>query len=709
MKRIKLISFVITIVSLLLVVAPYFVNGQISLLRLKLDQSTKNDLSILKKDKGEWEIVTQGKEPYISTKPLQVARDKNAVILSFEYFCPKGLDRFQIFFGRDIKAVNSKIIRSIGVAEGWVTFSIDLSAELKNWGKLNDQLRLDFGTRPNVQFQIRNIILRKPTEREREIAINKKENERKEAVMDANLKKYLSTKYTSWVTNVKVDENDIVIHGETDLAKGAYLCEVTPYQDVTEQTHFDEPVPLQSKSFEIKFKRYIDKNGFNYDRLLSKWVIVKKIKNDYALISHAHYPDEIQSKYNLPEELPASRKGLGGFSVGRGHLSDLDELNITSVTVNIWFARFMFSKPGPGLIEHVYNGKSYYFREKDVAGFDSTFRLTAKKGIISAAILLVDKAEKCPDPVIGKLLQHPDMDPAGIYSMPNMINAASVDCYAAALDFLAQRYSRPDEKYGRINHWIMHNEVDAGWVWTNMGNKPASVFMDTYIKSMRMCYAIAHKYNPHSKVFVSLTHFWALKSSPQFYPSKELMNILLQYTRDEGDFEWAVALHPYPEDLREPKTWLDKKVDFTFNTPLITFKNLEVIDAWIKLPEVLYKGKIKRTLWLSENGTNSKTYSEEDLKEQAAGFAYAWKKMERLNGIDGFQWHNWIDNRHEGGLRIGLRRFPDDEQDSGDIKPVWLVYKAAGTENEDSVFAPYKKVIGIEYWEDIMHKQKILQ
>jgi hypothetical protein len=32
----------------------------------------------------------------------------------------------------------------------------------------------------------------------------------------------------------------------------------------------------------------------------------------------------------------------------------------------------------------------------------------------------------------------------------------------------------------------MHNEVDAGWVWTNMGNKSASVFMDAYVKSMRM-------------------------------------------------------------------------------------------------------------------------------------------------------------------------------------------------------------------------------
>jgi hypothetical protein len=288
-----------------------------------------------------------------------------------------------------------------------------------------------------------------------------------------------------------------------------------------------------------------------------------------------------------------------------------------------------------------------------------------------------------------------------------MTNPESVDCYAAALDFLASRYSRPDKKYGRLNHWIMHNEVDAGWEWTNMGEKTAAIFMDTYIKSMRLCYAIARKYNPHSEVFITLTHYWGWTSHPRFYPSKDLMEILIQYSKAEGDFEWAMAHHPYPQSLVEPKTWLDKQVDYTFNSPKITFKNLEVLNAWIKLPEVLYKGKTKRTLWLSENGTNSKTYSEKDLKEQAAGFAYTWKKMAVLDGIDGFQWHNWYDHRGEGGLRIGLRRFPDDEQLPGGVKPVWYVFKAADTKDENHVFDPYKTVIGISDWKEVQFKGAI--
>jgi len=291
--------------------------------------------------------------------------------------------------------------------------------------------------------------------------------------------------------------------------------------------------------------------------------------------------------------------------------------------------------------------------------------------------------------------------------MPNMTDPESVNCYAAALDFLASRYSRPDKKYGRINHWIMHNEVDAGWEWTNMGVKTAPIFMDAYVKSMRMCYAIARQYNPWSEVFISLTHYWAWTDHPRFYPSKDLMEMLLRYTSAEGDFQWALAQHPYPQSLFEPKTWLDQQVTFDFNTPLITFKNLEVLSAWMKQTRALYKGTTKRTVWLSENGTNSKTYSPQDLAEQAAGFAYTWKKLEKLDGIDGFQWHNWIDNRHEGGLRIGLRRFPDDEQDPGGAKPVWYAYQAAGTPREDSVFEPYKKLIGISSWNEVCYPGEI--
>lgn len=708
MKRLISIFWSHLVMMLVILIAPSLQSkAQSGATVLDLDPSNFNQLKAEPQSNGAWQLITSGKDPWIYTKPIPNAIGSEAKILSFEYFCPKGLDHLQIYFGPVISQENSKLVRRIGLAEGWVGYTIDLAKEMKTWGKAGDFLRLDFGSRPDVNIQIRNLVLRPMSVREKELAANREAKVRHEAEMESRLKDYLAKNFSSKISQVAVGDSKITVEGQTTTSGLIYLCEIAPYQDVIEATVFETAILVSGKKFKTEIDRFADRNGIKYDRLLSKWVLAEKTANGYQLISHARYPDIIKAKYSYPKEVAKGRKGIGGFSVNRGHQEDLDELGATSATVNIWFSKFMFTKPADGRIEHVYNGKSWYFKAREVALFDSTFRTTARKGIVTAAILLVDKAESCPDPEIGRLLQHPDMDPAGIYSMPNMTNPASVECYAAALDFLASRYSRADKKYGRCNHWIMHNEVDAGWEWTNMGEKTALIFMDTYIKSMRMCYAIARSYNPNSEVFVTLTHYWAWTSHPRFYPSKDLMGILIQYTKAEGDFQWAMAHHPYPQSLMEPKTWLDKQVDFTFNSPLITFANLEVLNAWIKLPEVLYKGKIKRTLWLSENGTNSRTYSEQDLKEQAAGFAYTWKKMKVLDGIDGFQWHNWFDSRGEGGLRIGLRRFPDDETDPGGAKPVWYVFKAADTPNENAVFDQYKETIGIKDWKEARYTGEI--
>lgn len=702
----KILNFIFRAITSVFVaftmLCSFQVKGQSAGSFITLNTAQKNQLHIQQQN-DEYKIETTGNDSWIMTEPLKSPIGKDDVMLSFEYFSLEGLDLLQIYFGPKIKEAHSKIIRKVALAEGWIKFSVDLSDDIKDWGQAGDILRLDFGTIPNAQIQIRNIQLRTFTEREMQIAAGRTEKKIKEQKIEGNLNAYLSNHFPSQILNVSVSEDKIMVKGNTKSISNVYLCDITPYQDVTEATDFDDPVVVNKDSFELILPRFVKKGGLNYDRVLSKWVLAQKLKEGYQLVSSAHYPDQIYSKNNLTKDVAKGRKGLGDFGFKRGYVSDLDDLSITSVTVNIGFGKFMFSKPGPQRIAHQYNGKFYYFREKEVAQLDSTFLMTSRKGIITAAILLINNAEQCPDTLIGRLLQHPDMDPAGIYSMPNMTNPASVDCYAAALDFLAERYSRSDRKYGRLNHWIMHNEVDAGWEWTNMGEKSAPIFMDTYIKSMRMCYAIARTYNPFSEVFISLTHHWSWTSNQHFYPSKDLMQILLQFTKVEGDFQWAMAHHPYPQSLLEPKTWLDKQVDFTFNTPLITFSNLEVLNAWIKLPEALYQGKIKRTLWLSENGTNSKSYSDQDLAEQAAGFAYTWKKIEQLDGIDGFQWHNWFDHRNEGGLRIGLRRFPDDETSPGGTKPVWHLFKAADTKNENEFFDPYKKIIGIDNWRQVHH------
>ena len=164
-----------------------------------------------------------------------------------------------------------------------------------------------------------------------------------------------------------------------------------------------------------------------------------------------------------------------------------------------------------------------------------------------AAIILVNPAHQSADPLVGQLLEDEHFEAEGaFYTMPNMSSIESVQCYAAALDFLANRYNREDNRHGRIHHWIMHNEVDAGNVWTNMGHgRPLHVFLDAYYRSMRLCYNIARNYDEHSEVFASFTHSWAVPVPVDGdYATLDLLNGLLQYSAVEGDFQWGLACHP---------------------------------------------------------------------------------------------------------------------------------------------------------------------
>ena len=681
---------------------------------LRFDLPTANHMEVDSLGPHEYRVVTQGGDPFISLKGLNKPLGKKQTVLTFEYTAPKGVNFMEVFFllssgtgsfGGNVAGMQKST--GLEASEEPAVYSVDLSEAIENfnWDSASDWLRLDFGDRPNVELVIRNIRFRERNAQEEALFEEKEAFKNRDKQTHEQIENYLTKSYSSFVTRVEV--LDSVVRVEGNYANGdqkAMLYAVKPWEDVTLPGQLvGEELP--PSPFSIEMERYVEIDGFQYDQALSKWVITKEDE----ILSSARYADRIKPERNMPEGVLKGRKGIGGYHVGRGYSSDLVDFPVTSITVNIWITRMMYLNERENTIPHEYDGKTYYFNTDAVEGFDRTMLEALKHDIVVAAIILVNAAQQSADPLVGQLLEDENFEAAGaFYTMPNMTSIESVHCYAAALDFLASRYNREDNKYGRIHHWIMHNEVDAGNVWTNMGHdRPLHVFLEAYHKSMRLGYNIARKYDENSEVFASFTHSWADPVPVDGdYATLDLLNGLLQYSEAEGDFLWGLAYHPYPEDLNEPKTWNDQAATFEMNSPMVTFKNLEVLDKWVKMPKNRYEGARKRSVWLSENGTNSRSYSEQDLAEQAAGFAYAWKKMKNLDGIDGFQWHNWMDARGEFGLRIGLRKYPDDETDPAGKKPVWYLYQAADTPREDEVFEPYKSMIGINDWSEIMEEVK---
>ena len=78
-------------------------------------------------------------------------------------------------------------------------------------------------------------------------------------------------------------------------------------------------------------------------------------------------------------------------------------------------------------------------------------------------------------------------------------------------------------------------------------------------------------------------------------------------------------------------------------------------------------------------------------------------KYKDLATIEVFDYHNWVDNRGEGGLRIGLRRFPEDKDEPLGKKPIWYVYQAIGTAKEAEATEFAKSIVGVKDWSEVRY------
>ena len=55
---------------------------------------------------------------------------------------------------------------------------------------------------------------------------------------------------------------------------------------------------------------------------------------------------------------------------------------------------------------------------------------------------------------------------------------------------------------------------------------------------------------------------------------------------------------------------------------------------------------------------------------------------------------------------LGLRKFR--EENGGEPKPAWQVFKAAGTETEEACFSRYLEYLGLDGWEEIMYDEDVI-
>ncbi len=182
-------------------------------------------------------------------------------------------------------------------------------------------------------------------------------------------------------------------------------------------------------------------------------------------------------------------------------------------------------------------------------------------------------------------LIHPDAESGGTVYAMNTANSMGVKYYKAITNFLAERYTRTDEKYGRAVNFIVGNEVDENQIWNNMGPKLVTEYIKEYAQTLRLTNTIVKSNYENGRVYVSLTHSWDRDipaGAMWSYDGRDIVDMLLQFIRSEGDIAWNIAYHPYPENLMDPVFWKDPNAGDNFDTDVITFKNLEVLVDYMK-------------------------------------------------------------------------------------------------------------------------------
>jgi len=678
--------------------------------KLLLQEGRARDVKIKEVGSGVYEITTEGGDPCLFFKPETTRYDpKELTVLAFDYFCLEGLDSFQVFWGPPISVRQAVDGTAPIPTEGWLPYAVDMSSSAASnfWTRPFKLFRLDFGKKPGKTIQIRNVRLRGPTEKELRMRLEREKEQKRIAGNVSRLKKYLAGKFPSRVESVTAAKENIMISYRC-AGENLLLFESPAWTAVYENPAPVYALKLKSGKGSIKVPRF-DKDG--RDRIYSRWFIGGKTTGGIQRQSHEVYVSDLTA---LPPKAYTDKpfggiKGIGGIPDNPKLYPDLVELGVHHIRLPAVMSAFLSLKPGKNREPFVSQGRTYYVNLNQLRRFDRLLLFADRHDMHVAVVLLL--RPNLSDPEEQRIFNHPDTVSPGKYSMANVTTREGFEAYCAFIELLASRYCRPDRKYGRITHWIVHNEVDSGWIWTNIGRKPSLLYMHDYVRALRATQTAVRQYSPSGKAFISLTHCW---NEPHidnglFYSGREVMKHLLEFCRAEGDFEWGIALHPYPRSLRDPcTTWQPAKSKFSFDTPLITFYNIEVIDAFARRPDVRYQGKKVRSVILSEQGFNTPDYSEESFRNQAAALAYGWKKIKNIPSIEAFHYHRWIDHEKEGGLKLGLWTVkPGTVNMPEKKKPAYKVFQALETPREDEACRFALDIIGIRDFSGLSYRGEI--
>lgn len=553
---------------------------------------------------------------------------------------------------------------------------------------------------------------------------------------DESLSNEISSENVSEQESLEEESSDESLSEENNLAEFSLLdferaanyasitsCQITDGSQITINASFQQEVPsLDQKLYLFELETYetsIEKKkpiaSIDLPNELSNTTITTDLNNDkedsrlYSKFVLAvfgpddtYYPVSSFSHITNPEVLASNQNDFPtstskkGLLVNSGMFSDADELNVQHALVNIELHKLL----SDGDMPYNYNGKTYYINSGVVGSYDSGLKYMADNNIVTSCVLLVNYTPSAPE------LVHPNASGSSSYYAMNTATKEGIDCISAIVHFLAERYTRTDKAYGYIANWIVGNEVSNPKDWNNMGNVDFTTYMQNYSRAVRTVSTAVKSCYKNARIYVSLDHYWQGTDGGRFN-TVSLLTQMQSFLQSEGTIAWEVAHHPYPLPLTDPD-FTDDPVSNSQSTPIITFKNLNVLTDFLQGSSMRNPdGSVKHVI-LSEQGfTSVDAYGKDVSEKQAAMFAYAYYIIDANPYIDSLILNRHVDHPVEVSQNINFGLWETDLSDSVGENPstkkqIWEIFKYIDTNQSTDITKPILNQLGASSWSSLI-------
>lgn len=468
-----------------------------------------------------------------------------------------------------------------------------------------------------------------------------------------------------------------------------YLFALGTYEDgAFEDGIKREPVASERKATECTLK-------WNYEEayLFKQFVPALLLDGQYmplAVGTCISNPEALADTVeNCPQ--PKSKKGLL-LDPQMLETSMLTDLGVQYAIYNIPLSIIMGETTDQTFptISYEYQGKTYLFNGAAINGYDYLFSYLTSQGMNSTAIILNDWNEVYPE------LIHPlaaDKESGAYYYAMNTTDEAGCRCLEAIASFLTERYSGKD--HGLVSNWVVANEINQYKTWNYMDTNDITLYAAEFEKALRIFYYAAKSHYADAKVYFSIDHDWNSNKgfNKDYFNAKEIVAAVNEIALQRGNYDWGLAIHPYPNPLTRVNYWTET-YDKTPEAPVLTLMNLSTVTDFLSQEEYLDRNGEVRSITVTELGFTSASGE----KLQAAAFAYCYYIIEANPYVDAFIMNRQTDALEEvrQGLSFGIYEM--------DQTPKYIrnVYKYIDTDQAQEYTDFMLNILGAESLEEAL-------